>query len=307
MNILVTGASGFVGSAIFKRFLEDKRNVFGLTRSSQIGCKKFIHGDILALRAIDLRSCQPDVIIHCAGMTKSAEGSVHHKNSQLYRINVGGAINIARQASQVECKRFIFLSSAKVNGESTQPGRPFKVGDAPCPSDPYAISKWEAEKRLIDITKEVGMELVIIRPPLIYGPGMSGNLAALAKLVDMRLPLPFGAIDNQRSMLFVQNLVDLIERCLEAQAAAGQTFLVSDADDLSTTEIIRSIAAAKRNRSYLLPFPPTLIDKFGKLIKREAEIRRLTSSLQVDPSHVMDLLGWAPRFTAREGLELTFT
>ena len=305
-NILVTGASGFVGSALYRRFLRDGRNVFGLARCPNGEDANFIKGDILSVGETDLRPCQPDVVIHCAGITISPENAAYDKNSQLHAVNVEGALNIARQASLLKCRRFIFLSSVKVNGEASAPGQPFTRHHSPAPLDPYGISKWEAEKQLLDFTSQKGMELVIIRSPLIYGPQVKGNFAALAKLVDLGVPLPFGAIKNQRSMIFIENLMDLLERCLDEPAAAGQTFLVSDAEDMSTADIVRAIAMAKNKKCFLWPVLPRLIDRFGKLVKREAQLGRITGSLQIDPSHAMRVLEWTPRFKAREGIRLSF-
>ena len=258
-NILVTGASGFVGSALYRRLLRDGRDVFGLVRNQNEEGQNFIKGDILSLRETDLLRCQPGVVIHCAGLTKSPAKAAFDKKSQLYAVNVEGALNVARQAALLKCRRFIFMSSVKVNGEVTSSGQPFTLNDLPAPLDAYGKSKWEAEKRLIDFTRQKGMELVIIRSPLIYGPQVMGNFAALAKLVELGIPLPLAKIQNKRSLIGIDNLVDLIATCTDHPNAANQVFFASDDQDLSTPELLRGIAKAMEKSLRLFRCPQNVL------------------------------------------------
>jgi nucleoside-diphosphate-sugar epimerase len=217
--------------------------------------------------------------------------------------NVEGTVNLARQALQAGIKRFVFISSAKVHGEGRMAA--YHELDTPCPQDAYATSKWEAEQQLHALAKDAAMECVILRPPLVYGAGVGANFLALMRLVARGIPLPFGCIRNQRSLIFVHNLVDAIRHCLIHPAAAHQTFLVADEPPLSTPELTRAIAHAQGKRVWLLPVPVQWLQKIGVMAGQSAQISRLTESFMLDTHHIQTTLGWEPPYTTQEGLAQT--
>jgi nucleoside-diphosphate-sugar epimerase len=223
------------------------------------------------------------------------------------RVNVDGTLNLARQAAAAGVKRFIFISSINVNGEQTSPFKPFTADDLVSPNDVTGISKWEAEQGLQQLAAETGMELVIIRPPLVYGPGVKGNFASMIKLVAKGLPLPLGAIHNQRSLVAVDNLVDLIITCIDHPAAANQVFLAGDGQDMSTTELLRGVARAMGKPSRLIPVPASLLMLGATVLGKKAMAQRLLGSLQVDISKARNLLGWEPPVSVDEGLKRCFS
>ena len=247
-----------------------------------------------------------DVIIHTAARAHIMKDSVADPLTEYRKVNVDGTLNLARQSAIAGVKRFIFVSSIKVNGEQTAPGQPFQPNDEAKPIDPYGISKWEAERGLQKIAKETGMEVVIIRPPLVYGPGVKGNFANLIKLVRKGLPLPLGAIHNRRSMIALDNLVDLIITCIDHPNAASQVFLASDGQDLSTTQLLQGLAQAMGNPSRLLLMPGALLSLAASVLGKKAVADRLLSSLQVDISKTRDLLSWTPPISVDEGLRRCF-
>jgi nucleoside-diphosphate-sugar epimerase len=218
------------------------------------------------------------------------------------RINVDSTLNLARQAAVAGVRRFVFISSVKVNGESTPPGRPFSECDIASPLDPYGISKHEAELGLRDIAAQTGMDVVIIRPPLVYGPGVKANFAALAEAIGKRWPLPLGGLHNKRSLVALDNLVDFTLTCVTHPDAANQTFLVSDGHDLSTTELVRGLAKWTDRPARLLPVPSWVIRAAGAALGKSAAVMRLTGNLQVDISKAKSVLGWTPPITVDEGL-----
>jgi len=221
-------------------------------------------------------------------------------------VNVEGTLNLARQAAAAGIKRFIYISSIKVNGESTPLGKPFLSSDIPEPEDPYGVSKREAEQGLMQLAADTGMEVVIIRPPLVYGPGVKGNFATMIKLIDKGLPLPLGAVHNKRSLVGVDNLVDLIIRCIDHPAAANQVFLAGDGEDLSTTELLRGVANAMGKPARLIPVPVGLLQLSATLLGKEAVAQRLLGSLRVDITKTCELLDWRPPYTVEEGLQRCF-
>jgi UDP-glucose 4-epimerase len=218
-------------------------------------------------------------------------------------INVDGTLNLARQAAAAGIKRFVFISSIKVNGDETPVGRPFRAEDIPSPADDYAISKYEAEEGLRRVSVETGMEVVIIRPVLIYGPGVKGNFLLMACWLKKRVPLPLGSISNSRSLLALDNLVDLVAVCLKHPAAANQTFLASDGEDLSTTELLRRSALALGVRPVLIPVPKCIIKGVTWLIGRRDLGRRLSGSLQVNLEKNYQCLNWIPPISVADGLK----
>jgi UDP-glucose 4-epimerase len=219
------------------------------------------------------------------------------------RVNVQATLNLARQAAAAGVRRFVFVSSIKVNGESTQPGSAFTADDAPAPLDAYGISKMEAEQGLRQIALQTGMEVVIIRPPLVYGPGVKANFAAMMRWLKRGVPLPLGAIENQRSFVALDNLVDLIVTCLIHPAAANQTFLVSDGEDVSTTELLRRMGQALGCTARLLPVPASWLKLAADMLGKADMAQRLCGSLQVDISKTRQLLGWQPPLSLDSGLK----
>jgi len=217
-------------------------------------------------------------------------------------VNVGGTLKLARQAAAAGVKRFVFISSVKVNGESTSSGKAFTELDAPNPQDAYGQSKHEAEQGLRQLSADTGMEVVIIRPPLVYGPGVKANFAALMRAVQRGWPLPLGAVHNQRSLVALSNLVDFIVTCLTHPAAANQTFLVSDGEDLSTPDLIRRMARAMNRPARLLPVPVWALQAVALLLGKGDAVQRLCGNLQVDISKARKLLGWNPPVSVDEGL-----
>lgn len=217
-------------------------------------------------------------------------------------VNVHGTLNLAAQAAQAGVRRFVFISSIKVNGEQTLIGSPFTEQSIPSPEDPYGVSKCEAELGLMDLAATSSMEIVIIRPPLIYGPGVKGNLLSLLKLAKSGLPLPLGAVRNLRSMIYLGNLVDLILKCIDSPAAANQVFLASDAHDISTSELLRLIRNEMGLPHRLVPVPPAILYMLGQLSGKRAVVDRLCGSLQVDCSKARQLLGWQPPYSVEHGV-----
>jgi nucleoside-diphosphate-sugar epimerase len=218
------------------------------------------------------------------------------------KVNVEGTRNLALQAAKAGVKRFIFMSSIKVNGESTRSGHPFTVDAPPAPDDPYGISKWEAEQALQHVVEQTGLQAVIIRPPLVYGPGVGANFRRLMDLSGSGLPLPLGSIKNLRSLVYVGNLCDLISKCLVHPAAIGQTFLVSDDRDISVPDLLLLLSVALHKKVRLVPMPVGILKLAGYLTGRTAEVERLCCSLQVDISKTKELLGWTPPFTIEQGI-----
>jgi len=222
--------------------------------------------------------------------------------AEFRRVNVQGTLNMARQAAAAGVRRFVFVSSVKVNGESTQFGSPFKADVVPAPLDDYGLSKMEAEQGLREFAAQTGIDVVIIRPPLVYGPGVKANFAALMRAVQRGWPLPLGAVHNQRSLVALDNLVDFIITCVAHPQAANQTFLVSDGQDLSTTELIRGMARAADVPARLLPVPVWALQAGARLLGKGDAIQRLCGNLQVDISKARTLLGWVPPVSVEDGL-----
>jgi nucleoside-diphosphate-sugar epimerase len=247
-----------------------------------------------------------DIVIHAAARAHIMKDEVVYPLSEYRKVNVEGTLNLARQAAVTGVRRFIFISSIKVNGEQTPLGKPFTAEDAPAPEDAYGISKREAEQGLQQLAAETGMEVVIIRPPLVYGPGVKGNFASMIKLVENGLPLPLGAVHNKRSLVALDNLVDLIITCIDHPAAANQVFLAGDGEDVSTTKLLRGVASAMGKPARLIPVPAGLLQFGATVLGKKAVAQRLLGSLQVDISKARELLGWAPPLTVEEGLKRCF-
>jgi len=248
-----------------------------------------------------------NVIVHLAARVHVMHDTATDPLTAFRTVNVGGTLNLARQAAAAGVKRFVFISSVKVNGESTPPGRAFTEADAPNPQDAYGQSKHEAEQGLRQLSADTGIEVVIIRPPLVYGPGVKANFAALMRAVQRGWPLPLGAVHNQRSLVALDNLVDFIVTCITHPQAANQTFLVSDGQDLSSTELVRGMAQAAGVPARLLPVPVWALQAGASLLGKGDAVQRLCRNLQVDTSKARSLLGWAPPVSVEEGLRRAMT
>lgn len=308
MRLLVTGANGFIGKPLCSK-LQAKGLVVRATMrqsNSQVDGDDIVLVDALnaetdwseALRGVD-------VVIHLASRVHVMEETASNSLAEFREVNVEGTLNLARQAYQAGVRRFIFMSSLKVNGESTPLGKPFTADDIPAPVGPYAVSKREAEDGLRQLSAETGMEIVIIRPPLVYGPGVKANFLNMMRWLNSGLPLPLGAINNKRSLVALDNLLDLIMACIDHPGAANQTFLVSDGEDVSTTELLKRTAAALGKTARLLPMPMGLLRIFARLSGKSEIYQRLCGSLQVDIVKTNDLLGWLPPFSQNEVLRKT--
>ena len=306
-KFLVTGGSGFIGKAICESL---KKNNYKINITSRQDIVKNLNGvNVYNINKIDINTNwlqaleEVSCVIHCAAKTHVMNNN-NKKNllSSFRKINVEGTLNLARQASSCGVKRFIFLSSIKVNGERTEKSSIFRYNDIPKPKDSYGISKWEAEKGLWKISKQTGLEVVIIRAPLVYGPGAKGNLRRLINLIKSRIPLPFSLIENQRSLIGIDNLVNLITHCINDHKASGNTFLASDGKDLSTPDLLRYIASSLGLSVSLFPIPLSLLKFFGFLLVRKSEIDRLIGSLRIDNSHTKEILNWTPPISVEEGI-----
>lgn len=312
MKICLTGSTGFVGSKLCAHLLENSHEIFAPVRnfnSSSLPLNKnlnFIHvADKGADKNYSKSLVNTDIVIHCAArahvMKEDAKDSLH-----LYReVNVNDTINLAKQAVSHGIKRFIFLSSIKVNGEQTLFSESFKYDDKPNPEDSYAISKLEAEEALKELSNRTKMEIVIIRSPLIYGEGVKGNFLRLLELSNKGIPLPLLNIKNTRSLVGIDNLIDLISCCIDHPKAASQTFLVSDNENISTTELIKKIKIAMGKSLRLFPIPLILFKPLGHLIGKSSEVNRLFSSLTINISHTCNQLNWKPKFSLDYGLKKT--
>ena len=306
MRCLVTGAAGFVGAPLIERLRKERIcDVTVTTRSATPASPPDIRHfliDITEKTDWTAAIAGVDVIVHLAARDHTMHDRSADPLADFRRANTASTLNLAEQAARAGVKRFVFISTIKVNGEETD--RPFRHDDAPKPLDPYGISKLESEIGLREISARTGMDVVIIRPPLVYGSGARGNFALLVGLVRKKLPLPFASLKNSRTLVAVQNLVDLIITGMQHPAAAGETFLAGDGEDLSTPGLIEGIAAGLGVKPKLLPFPPSLMHMAARIIGKEAVYQRLCGSLQVDISHARDVLGWKPVVTPREGLRL---
>lgn len=309
VNVLLTGATGFIGQPLLERLLEHEAYEVTLAlRSSDSSsrCKARVVGEFSNDTDWSAALSNQQVVIHSAARAHIMKEEVADPLAEYRRVNVDGTLNFARQAALAGVKRFIFISSIKVNGEQTPLNQPFTEDDSPAPVDAYGISKWEAEQGLQQLASETGMEVIILRPPLVYGPGAKGNFSSMVELVAKGLPLPLGAINNQRSLVAVDNLVNLIIICIDHPAAANQVFLAGDGHDLSTGELLRGVAQAMGKPSRLIPVPASLLMLVATMLGKKVMAQRLLGSLQVDISKARDLLGWEPPITVEEALHRCF-
>jgi nucleoside-diphosphate-sugar epimerase len=307
-SILVTGANGFVGSALAQSLSSKGWQVRGGLRSSdRIGAalpfEPVVVGEIGPATEWGSALFGIDSVVHLAARVHVMRESAADPLTEFRTVNVAGTLRLARQAADAGVRRFVFMSSIKVNGEGTSPARPYEVGDAAAPVDAYGISKYEAELQLRALARQSGMEVVVIRPVLVYGRGVQGNFLSMMRWLCKGFPLPFGAIDNRRSLVGLDNLVDLVGTCLEHPAAANQTLLVSDGEDLSTTQLLRRLSAKLGRSARLLPVPVGILLAGATLFGRRDLAQRLFGSLQVDISKTRSLLGWSPPYSVDRELE----
>lgn len=309
MKILIVGASGFVGGHLVHRLAADgiplraavHRNRANLPGGIEIAENVNLDGPFDWASAIE--GC--DAIVHLGARVHVMRETSANSLEAYRRVNVEGTLSLARQAVGAGVRRFVFLSSVKVCGESTEPGEAFVETATPHPVDPYGISKLEAERGLIELGRASGMQVVILRPPLIYGPGVRANFLSMMRWLRRGLPLPFGCIDNRRSLLGIDNMVDLICACLWHPAAAGEVFLASDGQDLSTPELLRRLAEALDTKARLLPIRVGILEGVATLAGQRALAQRLCLSLCVDSRKVRETLNWQPPFSVNEELSRT--
>ncbi len=309
-RVLVTGGSGFVGRRLTAMLAASGREVRAALRASAsspalpAGVDAVTVGDLDA--ATDWRAALEgvDCVVHLAARVHVMQDTAADPLAEFRRVNVAGTLSLARQAAQAGVRRLVFVSSVKVNGEGTVPGRPYTADDVPAPLDAYGISKHEAELGLQDIAKTTGLEAAIIRPVLVYGPGVGANFLAMMRWLYRGVPLPLGAIDNRRSLVALDNLADLIVTCLDHPGAANQVFLASDGEDVSTTVLLRRTADALGKPARLLPVPVPVLRLAAGLLGKQDFAQRLCGSLQVDIGKTRDLLGWTPPLTLQAALAL---
>lgn len=309
MKILVTGANGFIGRELCNALIEKGYIVRGTVRSKESAeslpdnVEPVIIGPIGPDTYWSDALKEIDVIIHLAARVHVMNETAPDPLAAFRQVNTQGTEHLARTASSVGVQRLVYISSVKVNGD----GRiePYAVQDEPDPQDPYAVSKYEAEQALHRIAGETGMEIVVIRPPLVYGHGVGGNFLRLLEAVHRGIPLPFASINNLRSFIYLGNLVDSIITCINHSKASGQTYLVSDGEDVSTPELIKRLAKALGVTECLFPFPSFLFRLLGKLTGRADEAKRLIGSLVVDSTKIRTDLGWKPPYTMEQGLKKT--
>lgn len=308
MTTLVTGANGFVGSALCGRLCNNGVSVRGVVRTLKSlpdGAEEVAIDNLFS--ETDWTSALRNVeqVVHLAARVHVLNDKNSDPFAEFRRVNVAGTANLARKAAAMGVRRFIFLSSIKVNGEFTQLGRPFSADDVPAPVDPYSTSKYEAEQLLRQIATETGMEVVIIRPPMVYGPGVKANFESMMRWLAHGVPLPLAAVtNNRRSLVALDNLVDLIVICLNHPAAANQILMVCDGEDLSTSDLLRRMGEALGRPAHLYYVPIVLL-KLGATVASKPYIyQRLCGSLQLDIAKTRQLLDWLPPLSVDEGLRL---
>lgn len=306
---MVSGASGFVGSALVTRLAQEGHEVVAPVRSAPA------HRDprVVYVEGVDLtrpRSWIPaltgaEAVIHAAARVHQLHDQAADPLDEYRRVNVDGTVGLGIRAAEAGVKRFIFLSSIKVNGEKTEPGSPFRSDDEGAPIDPYGISKQEAETALFQLGRSTGMEVVVVRPPLVYGPGVKANFRSMMRLLHKGVPIPLGAVTAKRSLIALDNLVDLLSLCLRHPKAPGQVLLVSDAEDLSVADMLRRLGRALDRPARLVSVPTGLIERAAWILGKKALATRLCASLQVDTGPTSRLLDWTPPVSVDEAFKRT--
>ena len=318
LRILVTGATGFVGRHLIAHLLSQHPGIhlrLAVRKSNSNHLEALLQkypqvqvevvGDINPQTDWSVALNGVDAVVHLAARVHVMQDRASDPLQEYRQANTASSVHLAQAAAKAGVKRFIYLSSIKVNGESTEPGKPFSEDSVPAPIDPYGVSKWEAELGIEKVCSQIGMEYVVIRPPLIYGPGVKANFKKLMQLVAKGLPLPFGAIHNHRSMLALDNLVSFIQKVLTHPEAANQRFLLSDGQDLSTTQLLQLLAKGLRRQAWLVPIPSWMLKIAAGMVGQSAASERLLGSLQIDSSKARQLLKWNPPLSVEEGIVLT--
>lgn len=305
MKISVVGAGGFVGRAVTDRLVRDGHDVVPVVRTARgIAGERSIEDLATADWPALLQGIEG--IVHLAARVHVMNDTAADPLAEFRRVNTEGTVALAKAAASAGVKRFVFISSIKVSGEDSPPGRPLKADDEPAPVDPYGISKLEAERALFDLGQQTGMAVTVIRPTLVHGPGVRANFETLVKLVRSGLPLPLGSVrDNRRSVVGLDNLADLVATCLVHPAAPGQVFMATDGEDVSTRGLIERIAAAMGRKARLVPVPTGPIAIAARLLGKGAAADRILGSLQADIGKNRELLGWSPPVSLDEGLRRT--
>jgi nucleoside-diphosphate-sugar epimerase len=305
MKILVTGSNGFVGRAVCAEAAVRDHAVRQAIRAAATTAADCAVGNIDAQTDWHAALQGVDVVIHLAARVHVMQETATDPLAAFREVNTAGTENLARQAAEMGVKRLVYVSSIKVNGESTAPGQAFCEDEEMLPQDPYGLSKWEAEQALHRVSAETGLEVVVVRPPLVYGPGVKGNFAQMLRVLQRGIPLPLTSVRNLRSLLYVGNLVDALLLCATHSAAAGRTYLVSDGEDVSTPDLLRRLGAALGRPARLFPFPAGLLRGAATLLGRRGQAERLLGSLRIDSGRIRRELDWQPPFTVQQGLQRT--
>jgi nucleoside-diphosphate-sugar epimerase len=308
MKFMISGADGFVGKVLCAELRQRGQWVRAAVRSRK---SSIDDPEAIIVGAIDGETnwadalCDVDVVIHLAARVHVMRETAVDPLAEFLRVNMHGTLNLARQAADIGVKRLVYVSSIKVNGEHTNTTVPFTELDDPDPQDFYGVSKWQAEQALWRIARETGLEIVVVRPPLVYGPGVKGNFAQMLAAIAKHIPLPLASITNRRSLIYVKNLADALIVCATHPVAAGRTYLVCDGEDVSTPDLLRQLGAAMGCSAYILPFPPGWLRMLGKLSGKSDQVERLLGSLQVDSGKIHRDLNWVPPYTLQQGLQAT--
>lgn len=306
-KILVTGATGYIGQALCKELSARGFELFVVVRPNQmldICAQSVVMDDINAATQWGAAFQGVDAVIHLAGRAHVLKEGQADPLAEFRRINTEGTIHLAKSAAVAGVKRFVFVSSIGVNGKATN-GRSFLESDVAKPHNEYALSKWEAEQALHEIALETGIELVVVRPPLVYGPNAPGNFGTMARTLLKGIPLPLASVKNQRSLIYLGNFIDALAVCSTHPTAKGQTYLVSDGEDISTPELLRQLGAAMGRTARLWPFPPKLLARLAEVAGKSDQVQRLMGSLQIDSGKIRRELNWTPPFTLQQGLQAT--